>query len=131
MDTLWSPWRYSYLKDSGAAGRHDPSVCIFCDLPVAPGTDADKYILHRGALNYVVLNIFPYISGHLMIVPFAHLADLDAAAKTATDELMDLTKRAQTVLREVYQPQGFNLGMNLGAAAGAGVAGHYHQHVMP
>lgn len=66
-----------------------------------------------------------------MIVPFAHLADLDAATKDATDEMMDLTKQSQTVLREVYQPQGFNLGMNLGAAAGAGVAGHYHQHVMP
>lgn len=131
MDILWSPWRYDYLKDSSAGGRHDPNACIFCDLLNSPGTDEQKRILHRGAFNYVVLNIFPYISGHLLIVPYAHLADLDAAAKDATDELMDLTKRAQTVLREVYRPQGFNLGMNLGAAAGAGVAGHYHQHVMP
>lgn len=131
MDILWSPWRYDYLKDHSAGGRHDPNACIFCELLTAPGTDEQKRILHRGDANYIVLNIFPYISGHLMIVPYAHLADLDAAAKDATDELMDLTKRAQTVLREVYRPQGFNLGMNLGAAAGAGVAGHYHQHVMP
>ena len=131
MDTLWSPWRYDYIKNSGPGGRTDPNFCIFCDLPTAPGTDAEKYILLRASFNYVVLNIFPYISGHLMIVPFEHLADLDAAPKATTDELMDLTKRAQTVLREVYHPQGFNLGMNLGAAAGAGVAGHFHQHVMP
>jgi ATP adenylyltransferase len=131
VDTLWSPWRYEYLKNSGAGGRTDPNVCIFCDLPHAPGTDAEKRILLRAEHNYLVLNIYPYISGHLLIVPFAHLGDLDAAEKTATDEMMDLTKRSQTVLREVYQPQGFNLGMNLGAAAGAGVAGHYHQHVMP
>src|SRR6185436_61722 len=103
----------------------------FCELPRAAGTDAEKFILHRSTFNYLVLNIFPYISGHLMIVPFEHLADLDAAAKPITDEMMDLTKRAQTVLRQVYHPHGFNLGMNLGAAAGAGVAGHIHQHVMP
>jgi ATP adenylyltransferase len=131
VDILWSPWRYDYIKGSGTGSRHDPNACIFCDIPVAPGTDAEKRILLRASFNYIILNIYPYISGHLLIVPFAHLADLDAAAKDSTDEMMDLTKRAQTVLREVYQPHGFNLGMNLGAAAGAGVAGHYHQHVMP
>jgi ATP adenylyltransferase len=131
VDILWSPWRYDYLKGTGTARRPDPDACIFCEIPAAPGTDAEKRILLRATHNYVILNIYPYISGHLLIVPFAHLTDLDAAAKAATDELMDLSKRAQTVLREVYHPQGFNLGMNLGAAAGAGVAGHYHQHVLP
>jgi ATP adenylyltransferase len=131
VDILWSPWRYDYLKNSGTGGRTDPNFCIFCDLPTAAGTDAEKNILLRSTYNYVVLNRYPYISGHLLIVPFVHLGDLDLAVKESTDELMDLTKLAQSVLRETYQPHGFNLGMNLGAAAGAGVAGHYHLHAMP
>jgi ATP adenylyltransferase len=97
----------------------------------APELDRKNYILHRASHNFVVLNIYPYISGHLLIVPYAHLADLDAAPKQVTDELMDLTKRCQTALREAYRPQGFNLGMNLGKAAGAGVAEHFHLHIMP
>jgi ATP adenylyltransferase len=95
------------------------------------GDDESKYILHRAAHNFIVLNIYPYISGHLLIVPYLHVAELDAAPKEVTDELMDLTKRAQTILRETYHPHGFNLGMNLGRAAGAGVAGHIHLHIMP
>jgi ATP adenylyltransferase len=75
--------------------------------------------------------LFPYVSGHLLIVPYDHIPTLDSASKPITDELMDLTKRSQTILREVYQPDGFNVGMNLGAAAGAGVADHIHMHVLP
>jgi ATP adenylyltransferase len=106
--------------------------CVFCSLlNDTTRSDAQKYILHRGTHNFVVLNIYPYISGHLLIVPFAHIADLDAADKNITDELMDLTKTCQALLREVYHPHGFNLGMNLGKAAGAGVADHFHQHIMP
>jgi ATP adenylyltransferase len=97
----------------------------------APELDQKNSILHRAAHNFIVLNIYPYISGHLLIVPYTHLADLDAAPKEVTDELMDLTKRCQTALREAYRPQGFNLGMNLGKAAGAGVAEHFHLHIMP
>lgn len=93
--------------------------------------DEDKFILHRARFNFVVLNIFPYISGHLMIVPYQHVGELEAANKETTDEMMDLAKRAQAALREVYCPDGFNLGMNLGQAAGAGVASHIHLHVMP
>ena len=130
MDILWSPWRYDYIKSgSSEEKRHAPS-CVFCALQEA-GDDESKFILHRGRYNFVVLNLYPYISGHLLIVPYAHLGELDAAPKETTDELMDLTKRSQTLLRETYNPHGFNLGMNLGRAAGAGVADHIHLHIMP
>ena len=79
----------------------------------------------------MVLNLYPYISGHLLIIPYAHLGEFDSAPKETTDELMDLTKLCQSALREVYQPQGYNLGMNLGRSAGAGIADHIHMHVMP
>ena len=95
-----------------------------------PGDDKEKFILHRAGHNFVILNIYPYISGHLMIVPFAHLADLDQAEKASTDEMMDLAKLCQSALREVYKPNGMNLGMNFGKAAGAGVAEHFH-HAHP
>jgi ATP adenylyltransferase len=105
--------------------------CIFCEAGRNPAEDETKFVLHRGAHNYVILNLYPYISGHLMIVPYAHLSELDAASKEVTDELMDLAKRCQTVLRDVYRPEGFNMGMNIGSAAGAGIAGHIHLHLMP
>ena len=132
MDILWSPWRYDYIK-SGSSDEHGqpPSSCVFCALKEEAGDDESKAILHRGRYNFVVLNIYPYISGHLLIVPYEHLGELDAAPKETTDELIDLAKRAQTLLRETYRPHGFNLGMNLGRAAGAGVADHIHLHVMP
>lgn len=135
MDRLWTPWRYQYItgeKPSDAEKSDSKDSCVFCALSSrASNLDAQNFILHRAEFNYIVLNIYPYTSGHTMIVPFAHLSDLDAATKETTDELMDLTKRCQTALRETYQPQGFNLGMNLGSAAGAGVAGHIHLHIMP
>lgn len=132
MDILWTPWRYEYIK--AGEGKKSPknNSCVFCALIADDKRrDAEKFILHRGAFNFVVLNIYPYISGHLMIVPYAHVGDLDAAAKEITDEMMDLTKHSQSALRQVYQPHGFNIGMNLGQAAGAGVAAHIHLHVLP
>ncbi|MGB7923809.1 MAG: HIT domain-containing protein [Pyrinomonadaceae bacterium] len=131
MDRLWSPWRYDYINAGSAKEKGDTTACIFCSLQKEPADDERNFVLHRAAHNYIVLNIYPYISGHLLIVPYAHLSELDAAPKTVTDELMDLTKRAQTALRETYRPNGFNLGMNLGRAAGAGVADHIHLHIMP
>lgn len=131
MDILWSPWRYAYIKSNETKTTGNNNGCVFCGILSGGATDEDNFILHRAEFNFVILNIYPYISGHLMVVPFAHVADLDRAAKNATDELMDLTKRCQTVLRDVYQPHGVNIGMNLGKAAGAGVAEHYHQHVLP
>jgi len=129
VDVLWSPWRYDYIKDGGKSAEN--SACVFCNILESPATDEEKFILHRAGFNFVILNIYPYTSGHLMIVPFAHLADLDEASKESTDEMMDLTKHCQSLIREVYQPNGINLGMNLGKAAGAGVAEHYHLHILP
>jgi ATP adenylyltransferase len=131
MDVLWSPWRYDYIK-SGEAKSSKPQIdCVFCSILSNSAPDEEKFILHRAEFNFVILNIYPYTSGHLMIVPYAHLSELDQADKKTTDELMDLTKRCQTILRQAYQPNGFNLGMNLGKAAGAGVAEHFHLHILP
>lgn len=88
-------------------------------------------MLHRAPHNFVVLNLFPYTTGHLLVVPNQHIGDLDQAPKDVTDELMDLAKRSETSLRSVYAPAGFNVGMNLGAAAGAGIAEHIHLHILP
>src|SRR5205085_677862 len=107
------------------------SDCVFCSILASPASDEEKFILRRAGFNFVILNIYPYISGHLMVIPHAHLADLDKLPKEASDEMMDLAKHCQTTLREVYRPNGINLGMNLGKAAGAGVAGHLHMHILP
>ena len=125
MDYLWTPWRYAYV-----AGIDKTSGCIFCDLPKA-GDDAKTHIVHRGRHCYVVLNTYPYTSGHVMIVPFAHLDELQKLPLEASHEMMDLGQKMERVLRQLYTPDGINLGMNIGRAAGAGVAGHVHMHVLP
>ena len=135
MDRLWTPWRYQYITgESGETGVDDrsPASCIFCTLPQQdPAHDERHYLLLRAQYNFAVLNLYPYTSGHLLIIPYEHTPELDSVSKAATDELMDLAKRAQALLRETYRPDGFNLGMNLGRAAGAGVAAHVHLHIMP
>ena len=131
MDILWSPWRYAYIKSNEEKSAAVNGGCVFCTILNNSVSDEENYILHRAEFNFVILNIYPYISGHLMIVPFTHIADLDRAERNTTDEMMSLTKHCQTVLREVYQPHGFNIGINQGKAAGAGVAEHLHQHILP
>ncbi len=108
-----------------------PAICIFCAAQKNPADDENNFVLHRGAHNFVILNLYPYITGHLMIAPFAHVGELDSAPKEVTDEMMDLAKHCETALRDVYHPDGFNLGMNLGRAGGAGIADHIHLHIMP
>jgi len=131
MDILWSPWRYDYIR-SNEENKADPETgCVFCSVLKSPAGDEEKFIVHRAGFNFVILNIFPYITGHLLVVPYSHLSNLSEAPKETTDELMDLTKRSQEILGEVYRPDGFNLGMNIGKAAGAGVESHFHMHVMP
>lgn len=125
MDYLWSPWRYRYLS-----GETKPGECIFCAM-AASDRDEENLIVFRGHANFVVLNRFPYTSGHLMVVPFAHASDLAALDEPASAELMALTRRAEGHLRAIYRPDGLNLGMNIGASAGAGIAGHIHMHVLP
>ena len=105
--------------------------CIFCEAFQNPANDEKNFVLHRGTRNFIILNLYPYITGHLMIAPNAHVDEFGLAPKETTDEMMDLAKRCQTALRKVYDPDGFNLGMNLGRAAGAGVADHFHLHIVP
>lgn len=128
MEFLWSPWRAQYIE-----GNHQEAGCVFCRLARSESAEADeaRYVLYRGRDNFIVLNLYPYISGHLLVIPYAHLALISEADKAVTDEMMDLAKRAQQALGAAYQPQGYNLGMNLGSAAGAGVANHFHLHLMP
>ncbi len=125
MDRLWTPWRYRYITHA------DPTEgCIFC-IKAAEDKDAENYIVYRGKLNFVLLNLFPYTNGHLMIAPYLHVATLGATPGDVLGEMMQLTQRAEANLRTAYHPQGFNLGMNIGESAGAGVAGHIHMHVLP
>jgi ATP adenylyltransferase len=105
--------------------------CVFCRLGRETENDEANFVLHRGTNAFVALNLYPYIAGHLLVLPYEHLGDLDSTPKEITDELMDLTKQSQTALRKVYSPPGFNIGMNLGAAAGAGIVDHIHLHILP
>ncbi len=125
MDYLWTPWRYRYVADKSKDDR-----CIFCDA-LAANDDRRMLIVLRGSKNFVILNRYPYTSGHAMVVPYAHVADLDAAEPDTLAEMMRLAQRVQTALGKTYEPQGYNLGMNLGRAAGAGVTHHLHLHILP
>ena len=124
MDYLWTPWRYAYVTAKKTAG------CIFCELPKL-GDDAKARITYRGRHCFIVLNTYPYTPGHVMIVPFAHLDELQKLPVEAAQEMMELSQRMEGVLRQLYQPEGINLGMNIGKAAGAGVEGHIHMHALP
>ena len=126
MDHLWSPWRYSYVT-----GNATGNGCVFCNAGADPSKDQENFVLYRGGHVYALLNIFPYTAGHLMIAPYAHIPDLTSATPEAIAEMAVLTRKAEGVLREVYKAPGFNIGMSVGACAGAGVAGHIHMHVLP
>lgn len=129
MERLWSPWRLEYITNTTLG--HSENTCIFCAAEKDPDHDVQNLIVHRGLHNFVILNKYPYTSGHLMIAPNSHLGRLSSAPKEVTDEMMDLLKRSQRTLLEVYNPEGFNVGMNLGKVAGAGVADHLHMHILP
>jgi ATP adenylyltransferase len=125
MHRLWTPWRLAYVTDASYA----PPSCIFCDA--LERAETEPLVVWRGQRSFIILNKFPYNSGHLMVVPNRHvsrLAELDAVELT---ELISLTQAAERALHEVYQPHGFNVGLNLGRAAGAGVLYHLHMHVVP
>lgn len=119
----------SYIT-AGANAEPGQRPCVFCDLP-AQGDDPAAYILYRGARAYVIMNLYPYNNGHLMVIPYAHVDALTALDEATMSEMMVLAARAQTVIQERMHPQGFNLGMNLGRAGGAGIAEHVHLHVVP
>lgn len=125
MDYLWTPWRYAYITEAKGDQR-----CVFCDKQNEKD-DRTSWIVYRGKHCYICLNAYPYTSGHVMIIPYEHLDELQKLPKEVAQEMMTLCQRTETVLRSLYRPEGINLGMNLGAAAGAGVAGHIHMHVLP
>jgi ATP adenylyltransferase len=124
---IWAPWRLAYVKD---ASKDNAEECIFCAKPAAEDDD-ENLIVHRGELCFVMLNLFPYTNGHLMIAPYRHVATLPELDTDATAELMALAQRAMTVLEEEYSPHGYNVGFNQGRVAGAGVEHHIHMHVVP
>lgn len=125
MDHLWSPWRYRYVA------RAEPSQgCVFC-AKLTAGSDRENLILHRAQHCFVILNLFPYTTGHLMVIPYLHVSTLDELPVPAAHEMMDLTRLAAKGLQAVYNPKGLNIGMNLGECAGAGIASHIHMHVLP
>lgn len=125
MDLLWSPWRYQYITKAGPS-----QGCIFCGKSSA-SEDRANLIVFRAELNFVLLNLYPYATGHLMIAPYAHVGTLEETDELTAAEMMLLARKAEQCLREVYGAPGFNMGMNIGACAGAGVAGHIHMHVLP
>ncbi|HKY05283.1 MAG TPA: HIT domain-containing protein [Blastocatellia bacterium] len=127
MEHIWSPWRYKYIASADESGNRG---CVFC-LAVEKSSDREHFIVYRGMLNFVILNLYPYTSGHLMIVPYEHTALFAEVSPETTTEMVELAKRAQRALEAEYRPEGFNIGMNLGKCAGAGVAEHLHLHVVP
>jgi ATP adenylyltransferase len=125
MDYIWTPWRYRYIAEAGKSAG-----CVFCDAPPA-NRDEETHIVLRGLKNYVILNRYPYTSGHVMIVPYTHTADFARLDSETSAEIMRLAQRVQSALDAVYHPEGYNLGMNLGRSAGAGIADHLHVHLLP
>ena len=126
MDFIWSPWRYDYLASGGVKA---PS-CVFC-VGEDRTHDAERLIVFRGTHNFIILNLFPYTSGHLMVAPYEHLDTIVSAKADQLTEMMQLSQKSIAVLQKLYRADGFNLGMNLGSAAGAGVREHFHLHVVP
>ncbi len=152
MDHLWTPWRYAYVSSADGAERQGvprelvawpgDHHCVFCNLVAAVeyaeqhGTspeDAERAagIIFRAEHNFLCLNAYPYASGHLMVVPYLHARSLSALSPGVTHEIMDLARQTESLFNELYAPQGMNFGLNLGKAAGAGIAGHLHLHALP
>ena len=124
---LWAPWRMEFIEAA------KPSGCIFCDFPAQEGEENDRrnLVVHRSARSFTVLNRFPYNSGHVMVIPRAHVALLEELSAEEFADLHRALQRTVAVLRRVYRPEGLNVGMNLGRVAGAGIDDHLHYHVVP
>jgi ATP adenylyltransferase len=129
FERLWTPHRIVYIKGEGKPDSDEEVDCPFCRIPRLD--DAEGLVVRRGDVAYAVLNLYPYSAGHLLICPFRHVADYTDLTDDETAEIARLSKQAMTVMRSVTQPHGFNLGINQGHVAGAGIAAHLHQHVVP
>jgi ATP adenylyltransferase len=126
---LWAPHRMAYIKGEPGSGHEEPGVCPFCRIPTLD--DRVGLIVARGAAVYAVLNLHPYNPGHLMVVPYRHVAALEDLTPEETEGLADLTRRAVIAIKAASSPHGFNVGLNLGHVAGGSLADHLHQHVVP
>lgn len=124
MEHLWAPWRIEYIKKADEVG------CLFCQKPTE-NSDASNYILYRGQKNFIIMNSYPYNAGHLMVATYRHIANLDELTNEELGEHHELVRRSVALLRQVFKPDGFNIGMNLGRVAGAGVDKHIHSHIVP
>ncbi len=126
MEYLWAPWRSTYME-----AKKIKSACIFCVAAQNPADDRKTLVVHRGEHCFIILNRYPYTSGHLMIVPYDHVSKLTAGSAVSISEMMELARQAEQVLEALYHPEGLNMGMNFGAAAGAGIIQHIHLHMLP
>lgn len=125
MKYLWSPWRMKYIKE-----RDEDGGCVFCEAQAEPDEE-QSLIVHRGQWTYAILNRYPYTTGHLLVLPYEHVSRLDELGNETHMEMMRTIYTGVSILRQIYQPDGFNIGMNLGEAAGAGIPKHIHWHVVP
>jgi len=125
METLWAPWRMEFITGKREEG------CIFCKMPARRDCLKENLILHAGKLAFVILNRFPYQSGHLMVIPLRHTCDFTCLTPEENAEMSLLLQESLRALSRAYRPEGFNLGMNLGLSAGAGIREHLHHHVVP
>jgi ATP adenylyltransferase len=127
MDHLWSPWRFRYVSQAVKS-----EGCPFClRATMDSAQDREHLVLFRGRKNFVLLNLYPYTTGHVLVIPYEHVANLDQVSPETLVEMMELAQQLQITLRKSYNPEGYNLGMNLGKCAGAGVADHLHLHLLP
>ena len=124
MEQIWAPWRMQYIQVK------KPNGCFLCDEPIEDNDEANL-ILYRGKWNFIIMNNYPYNPGHLLIAPYKHIADLEKLPKQALYEHADLVTKSITVLKNAFNPTGFNVGMNIGSVAGAGTADHIHTHIVP
>ena len=124
MEQIWAPWRIEYIQ------MEKPRGCILCDKP-SQNNDAQNYILYRGDKNFVIMNSYPYNPGHLMIAPYRHIASLEGLTGEELHEHIEIVSRSVKLLRQIFNPGGFNIGINIGKAAGAGIYRHVHTHIVP
>ncbi len=129
MEKLWSPWRSKYIESLGE--KEDGDKCIFCEAAKNDVTDPENLLIHKGELTFSLLNLYPYNNGHLMIIPFRHIGDFDDLSKQEGSEIIRELQLARRALIDISQPQGFNIGANLGRVSGAGIDEHIHFHIVP
>jgi len=124
MERIWAPWRVEYIQ------AEKPEGCILCEKP-GQDNDAENYILYRGDKNFIIMNSYPYNPGHLMVAPYRHIANLEELTDEELHEHFQVVSRSIKLLKQVYNPGGFNIGINMGKIAGAGIEGHVHTHIVP